>query len=297
MSNIRALEVFLAVVDQGSFAAAGESVGLTQSAISLQIKALEEDFETIFFDRSKRPPTLNAEGELLAQKSRQLLEQFHNLRLSFIERHYSGTLQIGSVPSVLTGILPCALMRLRKQYPRLLINLDTDLSKELFVKVKKGELDCAIVTEPQYLSAEFTWQPFAAEPLVVISPPGTEGLVDTELLSRYPFLQFKKESWISNLIDRQLKERNIHVKNDLAISSLESIEMMVAEGMGVSIVPFRSRCQETNRNIVITAFGKKTVKRIVGIIQRSDNPNAELINILHSILHSQTKLFIKRHNG
>ncbi len=294
MLNLRALEVFLAVVDQGSFAAAGEAIGLTQSAISLQIKALEQDFETVFFDRSKRPPVLNADGALLAQKSRQMLEQFHELKQSFIERHYSGTLHIGTVPSVLTGILPCALSRMRKKYPRLLVNLNTDLSRELSVKVQKGELDGAIVTEPQHLSGELSWQPFAAEPLVVISPKGTEGLIDTELLSRYPFLQFKKYTWVSNLIDRHLKDRNIQVKTELAVDSLESIEMMVAEGLGVSIVPLRSHCHELDRKVVISPFGKKPVKRLVGVIQRTANPNAELINMLHEILLYETKLSLNR---
>lgn len=109
MSNLRALEILLAVADHGSFAAAGDAIGLTQSAVSLQIKALEEEFETVLFDRSKRPPILNADGALLVKKSRPLIEGFNELKQSFIERHYSGTLQLGTVPSVLTGILPCAL--------------------------------------------------------------------------------------------------------------------------------------------------------------------------------------------
>lgn len=292
MLNFRAIQVFLAVVDQGSFAAAGEAIGLTQSAVSLQIKALEEEFETLFFDRSKRPPILNSDGVLLAQKSRQLMDQFTELKQSFINSHYSGTLHVGTVPSVLTGILPCALSAMRKKHPRLFVNLVTDLSRELSIKVQKGQLDAAIVTEPQHLSKELEWQSFAAEPLVVISPPGTEGLQDTELLSRYPFLQFKKNSWVNNLIDRHLKEFNIRVNTVLTVDSLESISMMVSEGLGVSIVPLRSHCHELNSKVVISPFGRKPIKRMVGIIQRTSNPNAQLIKMLHGILETQTKLAV-----
>ena len=293
MLDIRSLEIFLAVVDQGSFAAAGDAIGLTQSAISLQIKAMEQEFETELFDRSKRPTILNAEGALLAEKSRNVVNQFHELKQSFMQRHFSGTLHIGTVPSVLTGILPCALSSLRQKHPRLLVNLVTDLSRELTSKVQKGELDGAIVTEPQHLSAGLTWHPFAAEPLVVISPPGTEGLMDTELLSRYPFLQFKKNSWVGNLIETHLKKRNIHVKTVMAVDSLESISMMVAEGLGVSIVPLRSHCQHLNDKVITSPFGKKPIKRQVGIIQRETNNNAELIRVLHEILLSKTKLALK----
>ncbi len=296
MSNLRALEVFLAVVDQGSFAAAGETIGLTQSAISLQIKALEQDFETVLFDRSKRPPILNAEGVLLAQKSRGLLNQFNELKQSFIEHNYSGTLHIGTVPTVLTGILPCALSAMRKKHPRLLVNLITGLSRELTVKVQKGEIDGAIVTEPLHLPPELNWLPFAAEPLVVISPPGTEGLLDTELLTRYPFLQFKKHSWVGNLIDTHLKQRKIQVKSNMAVDSLESISLMVAEGLGVSIVPLRSHCHDLNSKVVISPFGKKPIKRIVGLIQRVANPKAELIRVLHEILMSKTNQAMSTQN-
>jgi DNA-binding transcriptional LysR family regulator len=109
MSQVRALEVFLAVIDHGSFAAAGDAIGLTQSAVSLQIKSLEQDFDTHLFDRSKRPPVLNADGLLLAQKSRHLLIEFNELRQFFKEHSYSGVLNIGVVPSVMTATrLPLA---------------------------------------------------------------------------------------------------------------------------------------------------------------------------------------------
>lgn len=288
MQQLRALEIFLAVVDHGSFAAAGDAIGLTQSAVSLQIKALEEEFETVLFDRSKRPPILNADGALLVQKSRHLIEGFIELKQSFIERNYSGTLQLGAVPSVLTGILPCALSRMQQQHPRLRINLVTELSRELTIKVQKGELDGAIVTKPQHSSTELQWHPFAAEPLVVISPPGSEGLSDTELLTRLPFLQFKKQSWVSRIIESQLQERQIKIHSNMEVDSLDSITLMVAEGLGVSIVPLRSDCQRINHKVVISAFGNKPIKRLVGIIERAANPNAELIHVLHKILVSLT---------
>ncbi len=288
MSNIRSLEIFLAVADHGSFAAAGEVIGLTQSAVSLQIKALEEDFDVILFDRSKRPPILNADGALLVQKSRQLIDQFHNLKHIFSTREHTGTLHIGTVPSVLTGILPCVLSSMQEKHPRLLVNLITDLSRELTQKVRKGEIDAAIVTEPHHMSSELNWLPFAAEPLVVISPPGTEGMTDSELLTRYPFLEFKKQSWIGEIIDANLKERNIKVHANMAVDSLESITLMVAEGLGVSIVPIRSHCKTLNSSIVISPFGKKLIKRIVGIVERPANPNSDLVKVLHELLVSHT---------
>ena len=128
--------------------------------------------------------------------------------------------------------------------------------------------------------------PFAAEPLVIISPPGTQGLSDTELLTRFPFVQFKRQTWIAQSINAELKARNIKIRSAMEIDSLESISLMVAEGLGVSIVPLRSHGQSLKHKLVVTPFGSKPLKRIVGILQRSSNPRAEFIRLFHGILKS-----------
>ena len=207
--NLRGLEVFLAVVDRGGFASAGEKIGLTQSAVSIQIKALEESLDTILFDRSKRPPILNDNGVLLVKKSRQLLEQVEKLKQSFTEKEFSGSLKIGTVASVLTGVLPKALFTMKKKHPRLLINVFNEISVELIAKVKRGDLDGAIISEPVRISPDLKWHIFAHEPLVVFSPLGTEGLSNRELLTRFPLLQFAKNTRIGKIIDANLADRGI----------------------------------------------------------------------------------------
>lgn len=74
----------------------------------------------------------------------------------------------------------------------------------------------------------------------------------------------------------------------MEVDSLESISLMVAEGLGVSIVPLRSHCQQSNNKLVVSPFGNKPIKRMVGIIERAANPNLELIQVLHKILVSLT---------
>ncbi len=289
MIHLRALEVFLAVVDHGSFAAAGDAIGLTQSAVSLQIKSLEQDFDTALFDRSKRPPVLNADGLLLAQKARNIVSDFSSLRQSFKQQAYSGDFKLGVVPSVMTGLLPCCLAKLQAQQPGLLIHLESGLSRELATRVRKAELDAAIITEPQQTRDELQWKPFAAEPLVVISPPGSEGLQDHELLTRFAFLQFKPFSLIGDLIERQLRERQIRVRPGMVVDSLDAISLLVREGLGVSIVPLRKHCRSWHDKLVITAFGTRPIKRSIGLIERQHNPQAVLVETLHKILQQQSR--------
>lgn len=284
MINFRSIEVFIAVANYGSFAAAGEAIGLTQSAVSLQIKSLEESFETTLFDRSKRPPILNSDGKLLLEQARKAVQNFYNLKQTFTEKSYSGTLNLGSVPSMLTGVLPAALSEMRKDHPQLLINISSELSKQLAHKVHTGELDAAVVSEPNQLTTGLSWHPFASEPLAVISPPDTESMSDVELLKKYSFIRFQRYTWAGQLIDCQLKDRGIKIQSSMEIDSLESISAMVAAGHGVAIVPVRNIKHPFPYKVKITQFGTKPVHRVIGLIERTNNPKRDFIHALHQIL-------------
>lgn len=292
--NFRALEVFLAVADRGGFASAGEKIGLTQSAVSIQIKALEESLDTILFDRSKRPPILNDNGVLLVKKSRQLLEQVEKLQQSFTEKKFSGSLKIGTVASVLTGVMPNVLSSMKKNHPRLLINVINDTSIELMSKVKSGSLDGAIVSELVRLSPDLKWHIFAHEPLVIISSPGTEGLTEKELLTQCPFLQFAKNTRIGKIIDNNLIERGIKVQSRMELDSLEAISLMVGQGLGVSIIPQRSHTRGLKKNLVVSPFGEKTIKRDLGLVYRPANPNVKLLEFLGKVLRNETNSALKK---
>ena len=98
-------------IDYGGFATAGEALGLTQSAISLQIKALEKEFGEDLFDRSKRPPRPTPRAVNLARKSREILRLCNDLG-SQSNDQLSGSLQLGAVPSVQSMLLPKAWLSL-----------------------------------------------------------------------------------------------------------------------------------------------------------------------------------------
>ena len=78
--NIRHLRTLVAAVDGGSFASAGEATGVSHSAISLQVKSLEEELGVALFDRSKRPPAPTARGRALADHARKTLDLFDAAR-------------------------------------------------------------------------------------------------------------------------------------------------------------------------------------------------------------------------
>lgn len=98
--SLRELETLVAISDYGTFAAAGEAIGLTQSAISLQIKSLESVLETELFDRSKRPPVMNTQGLKLVKRAREIINQCLSLKDDVFDSPMGGVLRIGVIPTV-----------------------------------------------------------------------------------------------------------------------------------------------------------------------------------------------------
>ena len=278
--SLRELETFVAIADYGTFAAAGEAIGLTQSAISLQIKSLESILDVKLFDRSKRPPIMNARGLTLVKRAREILNLCQSLKDSVHDSEIGGALRIGVIPTVMTGVLPTTLANLRKSHPKLRIELTSGLSSQLVAEVNRGRLDAAIISEPAQLGSGMSWHAFVEEPLVVIAPIDAEGENDRDLLTRYPFIQFLPETYAGQQIVSLLQQRDIRVNAQMNLDSLESIAIMVASGLGVSIVPQRTVASPFPPQIRVLPFGSESVKRVVGVIERVANSKHELIQLL-----------------
>ena len=117
--NLRHLQTLIAVHDHRTFIAAGQAIGLTQSAISLHIKALESELGVTLFDRRSRPPLLNEKGLTLVSEARKLITMCDTISRTVAGQELSGRLTVGAVPTTLSSILPHALQRLREYHPQL----------------------------------------------------------------------------------------------------------------------------------------------------------------------------------
>jgi len=302
--EIRQLRTLVSILDFGGFAAAGEALGLTQSAVSLQIKALEKEFGEDLFDRSKRPPRPTPRAITLARKSREILRMCSDLS-SGSEEQVSGSLQLGAVPSVQHMLLPKALTKLRETNPDLFISIHTGLSEELTRSVYRGILDAAVVSEPRKLPMGMSWYPFASESLVVISHRKAKGNTVKEILESNPYVQFKRSSLAGELIESELKQLGINTKTVAETDNLDSIWQMVSCGMGVSIMPQHIPDSEVSnselpsvssnsvgnnphdrlkpRNVEIRELREpkeNPVRLITGLVKRTADPKAYLISAL-----------------
>ncbi len=278
--SIREVKTFLAIAETGSFAAAARAINRTQSAVTMQMKTLEDELGVILFDRSKRPPVLNDAGRAFVPKAREVTLAYDRLFQDVDGQAIGGHLRLGVVPSAITGIMPKALVALRAKYPRLHIELVMGLSADLVNRMRRGILDAAIVSEMLESRSGLEWSPFAREPLVVIAPIDAPNLSAEELIAAYPFIRYTRVAWVGQLIDRLIRRRRLQVNETMMLDTLEAITTMVHHGLGVSIVPLRAISASTDLPLRKVAFKGAPLHRVIGLVHPIGHPKTVLAETL-----------------
>jgi len=279
--ELRPLRTLVAIADNRSFAAAGEAVGLTQSAVSLQVKALEEELGVPLFDRSRRPPVLNADGRALVDRAREVLAAADSLTAAFrAPTPVAGSLALGAVPTALSGLLPPVLRALRQTAPEIRLTVHSGLSHELEQRVLNRDLDVAVMTQPLQLTPGVAWHPVLAERLMVIAPAELPGDGADAWLAAAPFIRFKRFAFAGQVIEAEMRRLGVRPETAMEIDSLESIVGLVAHGLGVSIVPERYGADSFPPTVKAQPFGDPPVTRLLGLLEPAENPRAGLVRRL-----------------
>lgn len=282
--NIRQMRSLVAVVDAGSFAAAGDEVGLSHSAISLQIKNMETELGVSLFDRTQRPSVATAQGRALAEHARKTVAMFDATAHVAKGDVVRGRLSVGAVPTILASFLPAALRQLRALHPYLNIEVRSGGSAEMADHLIKGRLDVVVCTKPAQPVHGLDWHTIAEEPFAVIAPSDSIGKNDKELLASMPFIWFNRKTWAGGAIENQLNARGIKVHAAMEIDSLDAIGSMVREGLGVSIVPVSNGSRPEWEGLRAVPFGDPPFVREVGALTPSGVASDALIRAFLGVL-------------
>jgi len=283
--NLRHLRTFVTIAETGSFQAAAERLFLTQSAVSMQMKALEESLQAELFDRGKRPPVLSALGRALLDRARDLVDQVENFRRAAAGGdELLGSLTLGVIPSATTSILPGALARLRDEHPRMQVRIEGGLSTRLEDLVSGGVIDAAVVTEPARLPSGLRSLTIFSEPLLIAVPLKADGNSGPELLERLPFIRFNRGTGVGRIIETTLQSRRIRVAETMELDSIEAILMMVSRGLGAAVVPERSLTEQFAGRVRTFPFEGAGVTRNVGLVVRRRQSETPLVRALFSAL-------------
>lgn len=288
--SIRNLKTFLAVAKHGTFAAAAREIGLTQAAVSIQMRALEDEIKAKLFDRNRRSVVLNTAGRGLVARAQEIVSLYDDMDSAVSGGQPGGMLNLGAIPPTFAKLLPEALLRLKQSYPRIDVRVVNGVSSELTIKVEHGELDAALVAEPPTkLGANLGWHPILREPLVLFTPVRTSVASLRQLLAERPFIRVNRLSWTGRQVDSTLKDHGIRVNDVMELDSLETIREMVARGFGVSILPLAESRWGDDPRVQAWPLVLPTIYRTVGLVERRSEGRSHLVAALRNCLVNQPK--------
>ncbi|MEK6742211.1 MAG: selenium metabolism-associated LysR family transcriptional regulator [Nitrospirota bacterium] len=238
------LRVFCAVAETKSFSKASELIHLTQPAVSLQIQAMEELYETRLFDRSGNSINLTPAGEILYKRAKEILalyaEAQHNI--SEITGAIKGSLSIGASSTIGNYLLPHIIAAFKKKVPQVNISLVVNNTKVITERLNAGEIDIALV-EGDVSKQRFSVETLISDELVVIMSPAHPWAERRSLsaieLTKEPLILREEGSGTRQIILKHLEEHGIkldQLKIALVMGSTEAIKGAVEEGLGVSIM-------------------------------------------------------------
>jgi DNA-binding transcriptional LysR family regulator len=284
--SIRTLKTLIAVADHGSFSAAAKEVFITHAAVSQQIRSLEEEWKVALFDRTHRTPELTPAGRALVAKAREVVAAYDNIVPAVLgNQGVEGVLSFGAVPTTLTGLVPLAIAKLKRDYPALHVSVMPGLTTALVQQVQRGSLDLAIVSKPQFVPRNLVWYDLADEPFELLASLESKGDDPIFLLENSPFIRFSHQAVVGGMIENWLQEHKIVVRDSMELESLEAISSMVYCNLGVSIAP--RPCVPTLNALPLKHLplgAGKGLSRSLGCIARADNVRVRAINEMHAKL-------------
>ncbi len=267
--NLQQLKSLVAIYENNSFSAAADKVSLSHSAISLQIRTLEEEFGQKLFDRTTRPATLTPTGKATALAAQKALKMVNTVNLIGKGLQHRDQISFGIVPTEAQYLLPAVLRELQHRQPGIRIKVKSGLSGSLALQVLNLDLDFAILTAPITALPELQVQELVIEPLYVITPRSIRADTDEALLRAHPFIAFEARTWLGHQVSTRLQSRSIRVNEIMEADSLDAIEQMVREGFGVSIVPQRFLAPPLEQHLNVVPFCTPHETRRLVLIHRA----------------------------
>ncbi|GEM16812.1 LysR family transcriptional regulator [Gluconobacter oxydans] len=263
---ISELRTFVIAAQMESFAAAAKTIGLTQSAISAQIRRLEEELGYDLFERTGRSVRLTEAGSGILCQVEDILSSFEALRGVARIRSDSSLLRIGAISTVQTSLLAPAIARLHLELPDQKVRIVPGLSMGLLDRLDAGELDAALIVRPPFgLMPYMQWHPIVRQDYVMVAPAHTENEDWRQILETQPFIRYDSRSFGGRTLDRFLKAQGISPDQVIETEELHTILQMVANNMGCSIIPYIYAVSVVP-NIRVLSLGEPRISREVGVM-------------------------------
>ena len=287
--TLKQIRAFVAVARSRSFAEACAVVHLSQPALSIAVKNLEEAVGGALLARSTRTLALTPEGEAFYPVAQRLLEDWdgalldlHNL---FAMRR--GKLTVAAMPSFASNQLPQVVRHYRRRYPDVNVAVQDVIAESVVEMVRNGRVEIGVTFDPGD-ATDLQFRPLFTDRFVAVLPPAhplaARRRLSWRALQASSFLALQRPSSIRALIDRTIEDSAIDLPVELEAHQLATIGRMVAAGLGVSAVPALCRRQMEEMGAVCRPLGGPAVSRRVGVLTRQRYPLSTAARAMLEIL-------------
>ena len=275
--TIKQLRAFVAVAHTQSFTEACAIVHLSQPALSVAIKNLEEGLGGPLLSRTTRTLSLTPEGEAFYPTAQRLLadldeayEEMHN-RFSL----FRGKVAIASMPSFASNQLPLALRNFRDKYPHINMTVHDVIAEDVVDMVRDGRVEVGVSFDPGN-TEDLLFNPLFDDRFIAVLPKGhplaDDNVIQWQQLLESDFIILQRPSSIRLLVDTMLEEEGLTLTPQFETHQLATIGRMVATGLGVSVVPSLCLGQMSELGAVCCALEAPVISRPVGVITRRRYP-------------------------
>lgn len=272
--QIQSFKVFCDLSQTASFSKAAEMNGITQSAVSQQVRAIEQRFHVKLIERGRKNFALTPEGRCFLEASKEILETLDGLgtRIQKLQNVVAGELRIATIFSIGLHELPPYLKTFRRTFPEVDVRVEYRRSSEVYTSVLEGRADAGLVAYPvarRGLKALTFWQ----DRLVMICSPshalaGRKRL-SLEDLEGEKFIAFEPDLPTRREVDRKLRAAGVKIKLALEFDNIETVKRAVEVENGVSIVPAAAvRNEVESSSLVAIEFESKDMWRPLGVVVR-----------------------------
>ncbi|MGJ4885999.1 MULTISPECIES: hydrogen peroxide-inducible genes activator [unclassified Bradyrhizobium] len=286
--TMRQLRYFDALARLGHFGRAAEACAISQPALSMQIKEMEDALGGVLLERNARQVVLTRFGEQLAERVREILRSVDELgdfaRAS--RDKLTGRLRLGMIPTIAPYLLPKVIGNLTRRHPEIDIHVRESKTPKLIEELVEGRLDAAIVALP-VSEPSLTEVALFAESFLLVRPPEYEGAAvpSSEMLREMRLLLLEEGHCFR---DQALSFCNMQAPREmLDASSLSTLVQMVGAGMGVTLIPEMAVGVETrSASVSLARFADPQPQRTVGMVWRKTSPLAKQLMQISEIVGS-----------
>jgi DNA-binding transcriptional LysR family regulator len=297
--TLRQLKVFESVARHLNYTRAAEELFLTQPAVSMQVKQLEEHLGVALFEQLGKRIHLTEAGQEVLAYARTVTQQLDELEsvLNRIKGLSGGKLRI-SVATTANYFIPTLLGTFSRRYPEVTVSLDVTNREALLQQLSENTVDLVIMGQPPS-GLDVEAEAFMENPLIIVAPPGHplahQKKIPLKRLQEEVFLVREPGSGTRSAMERFFAEREIHLKTGMEVGSNEAIKQSVQAGLGLGLLSRATIEQELElKRLVVLDVAEFPIMRHWYLVHRRGKRLSAVAEVFKDFMLKEARALLQK---